>query len=97
MYCFIIIFNVGAGKITLMYISDGLYPYNFRRKKERTRPITKEMDGKVFSRHIRISFIVIFNFEKNFFSFYFNLACEQLRLPPGKRTTRRNESSFLVI
>ena len=41
------VFN-GAGIITLMYISDGLGPYIFCRKKERTRAMMIEMDGIVF-------------------------------------------------
>ena len=44
-----------------MSISNGLDPYTFRRKMEKTRSVKEEMDGKVFisrqSRHI--SFVII--------------------------------------
>ena len=42
-----------------MSISDGSDPYFFRRKKEKTRSVKEEMDGRVFiSRHGRhFSFI----------------------------------------
>ena len=39
--------NVGAGKITLMSISDGLGPSIFCRKVEKAHPMREEMDGKV--------------------------------------------------
>ena len=46
-----------------MYFSDGLDPYTFRRKMEKTRSIKEEMDGKVFisrqSRHFSFVFIMI--------------------------------------
>ena len=42
-YCF------GAGESTLMSISDGLGPYIFHRRIEKTRrPLREEMDWKVF-------------------------------------------------
>ena len=48
-YCF------GAGVTTLMSISDGLDPYFFRRKMEKTRSMEEGMDGELFisrqSRH----------------------------------------------
>ena len=39
--------SVGAGKNTLMSISDGLAPSIFCRKMEKARPMREEMDGKV--------------------------------------------------
>ena len=39
--------NVGAGRNTLMSISDGLGPSIFCRKMENARPMKEEMDGKV--------------------------------------------------
>ena len=53
---FVYVFNfcVGAGTTTLMSSSDGLDPYFFCRKMEKTRSINEEMDGEVFiSRQIR--------------------------------------------
>ena len=43
------IYCVGAGKTTLMSTSDGLDPYFFRQKLEKTRSVKEEMDGEVFS------------------------------------------------
>ena len=54
-FVYVIIYCVGAGITTLMSYSDGLDPYLFRRKMERTRSMKEEMDGEVFvsrqSRH----------------------------------------------
>ena len=38
---------VGAGMRTLMSISDGLGPFIFYRKMEKTHPTREEVDGKV--------------------------------------------------
>ena len=50
------IYCVGAGKTTLMSISDGSDPYFFRRKMEKTPSVKEEMDRRVFnsrqSRHL---------------------------------------------
>ena len=47
---------VGARTNTLMSISDGLGPYIFCRKMEKTQSMREEMDGKGFisrqSRHV---------------------------------------------
>ena len=54
-FVYVIIFCVGEGITTLMSISNGLDPYIFRRKMEKTRSTKEEMDGDVFisrqSRH----------------------------------------------
>ena len=42
------IYWVGAGISTLTSNSDGLGPYVFHRKIEKTRPMRWEMDGNVF-------------------------------------------------
>ena len=47
-FVYVIIFCVGAGITTLMSISDGLDPYFFRRKMEKTGSMKNEMDGEVF-------------------------------------------------
>ena len=39
---------IGAGITTLMSYSDGLDPYNFCRKMEKTRSSKEELDGEVF-------------------------------------------------
>ena len=71
--------SVRAGMITLMSISDGLYPSIFCQKIERT-PFTKEeMDGNVFifrhSRHFHLNFMMI----KVFFPYlYLGFACKHL-------------------
>ena len=45
---YVIIYCVGSGITTWMSISDGLDPYFFRRKMEKTRSMKEEMDGEVF-------------------------------------------------
>ena len=61
-FFYILIYCVGAGKTTLMSISDGLDPYFFRRKMEKTQSVREEMDGKVFvsrqSRHLSFWWII---------------------------------------
>ena len=47
-FVYVNIHFVGAGITTLMYNSDGMEPYFFRRKMERTRSMKEEMDGEVF-------------------------------------------------
>ena len=42
------IYCVSAGISTLMHNSDGLGPYIFCRKMEKTRPLREAVDGKVF-------------------------------------------------
>ena len=44
----VIIYCVGAAITTLMFIPDGLGPYFFRRKIEKTRSMKEKMDGEVF-------------------------------------------------
>ena len=57
---YVIIYCIGAGKTTLMSISEGLDPYFFRRKMEKTRSMKEEMDGEVFISHQswHLSFLV---------------------------------------
>ena len=50
-FVYIIFYGIGARISTLMSIPDGLGPYFFRRKMEKTRPMREEMDGKVFISH----------------------------------------------
>ena len=45
---FINICCVGAGKSTLMPLSDVFCPYLFFREMEKTQPMGEEMDGKLF-------------------------------------------------
>ena len=47
-FVYVIIPCVGAGITTLMSFSDGLDPYFFRRKMERTRSMKEELDKDVF-------------------------------------------------
>ena len=44
---------------TLMSISDGLGPYNFRPRLEKTRRMREEMDGKVYISHQSRHFLFI--------------------------------------
>ena len=60
--------------------------YIFRRMMDKTRSAKEEMDGMLIlsrqSRHISFVIIIIRAF---FPTFYLNLACKQLCLPPRKR------------
>ena len=47
-FVYVNIYCVGAGKTTLMSISEGLDPYFVGRKNGKTRSIREEMDGRVF-------------------------------------------------
>ena len=47
-YIYVIIYCVGAEITTLMSNSDGLDPYFFCRKIEKTRSMQEEMDGELF-------------------------------------------------
>ena len=52
------IFCVSAEVSTLMFISEGLDPYMFRRKMWKTRPMRDELDEKVFvPTRVGISFL----------------------------------------
>ena len=46
-FVYVNVYSVGAGIITLMSISDGLEPYVFCRKMEKTRSMNEEVDGEV--------------------------------------------------
>ena len=48
MYCFSIVYCVGAETSILMSNSDGLGPYHLCREMQETRPMSQERDGKVF-------------------------------------------------
>ena len=66
-----------------MFISDGIGPFLFRRKMERTHPMREKMDGQMyFSRQIRHpSFAVVF-LKVFFHCLYLDLACKQSCFPP---------------
>ena len=86
LFVYVIIYCVGAGRITLISISDWLDPYIFRRKMEKTRSVKEEMEGKLFisrqSRHISFEIIMI---KVLFDTLYLYLSCKQLCFPPRKR------------
>ena len=50
-FVYVIIYYIGAGMTILMSISDGLDPYFFRQRMEKTRSMKEEMDGEVFVSH----------------------------------------------
>ena len=62
-FVYVISYCVGAGITTLMSIFDGLDPYFFHRKMEKTRSKKEEFDGEVFisrqSRHYPFTVIMI--------------------------------------
>ena len=87
--------SVGAGINTLMSISDGLGPSIFCRKMENARPMKDGMGGRVvyFPPESALSPLMLY-FSTVILSYlYFDLACKQLRFPPGKGINRRNEST----
>ena len=85
-FVYVIIYCVGAGLSTLIFISDWLDPYIFRRKMEKTRSKKEEMEGNLFifhqSRHI--SFVIIM-IKVLFPTLYLHLACKQFCFQPGKK------------
>ena len=59
--------NVRTG--SLMFISDGLRPSIVRPKKEKTRPMGEEMDGKVLI-PARVSICTVYSKQLNCFSLF---------------------------
>ena len=82
-------------KNTLMSISDGLGPSIFCRKMEKARPMREEMDGKVvyFPPESAFSPLMLYLSTALFPNLYFDLACKQFCLLPGKSINRRNENT----
>ena len=94
-FVYVIICCVGAGITTLMSISDGLNPYFFRRKMEKTRSMKEEIDGKVFISLQNRHFSLYSYYDYSIFPYlYLDLACKQLCFPPRKGVSRRNESTI---
>ena len=60
---------MGTGITTLMSVVDGLDPYIFSRKTERTRSMKEEMDGEVFISGQRRHFPFIDNTIKVIYSY----------------------------
>ena len=50
---------IGAGKNTLMPISDELGPSIFCRKIEMARPLREEMDGKLFNSRRSVGILIL--------------------------------------
>ena len=82
----------------MISISDGLDPYFFRRKMEKTRSMKEEVDGEVFvlrrSRH--------FSFIDKMIKVRFRICTLNWRLinyvsRQGKGLNRRNESTISII
>ena len=75
-----------------MSTSDGLDPYVFCRKMEKTRSMKEEKDGQVFIPRHSWHFPFIDNMIKVLsLYFYLNLACKQLCI------NRKNESTVIII
>ena len=92
------LYCVGAGITILMSISDGLDPYFFRRKMEKTPPMKEKMDGEVFisrqSRH--------FSFIDNMIKVIFPICTLNWRVNnyasrQEKGINRRNETTIIII
>ena len=81
-----------------MSISNGLDPYFFRRKMEKTRSMKEEMDGEVFVSHQSRHFSLIDNMIKVLFPIRIlkwrvnNYVSRQ-----GKGKDRRNKSTINII
>ena len=76
------LFIVGAGINASAFISDRSGPYIFYRKTEMTRPVKKEMDGKVFISCQSRQFFFVDNILKVLsLTLYLELACKQLCFP----------------
>ena len=85
-------------KTTLKSIFDGLDPYFFCRKMEKTRSMKEEMDGEVFISSQSWHFPFIDNMNKVFFPICTliwrvnNYVSRQ-----GKGLNRRNESTTIIL
>ena len=92
----IILYFVGAGICTFMSTSDGLRLYIFRRKMEKTLPMTEEMDRKVFFSRPEI-FVFVVNRNKKLFPMC-TLFCRANNYVSchGKGVKRRNEGTIII-
>ena len=92
-----IVFCVGAGISTLMSISDGLGPYIFRRKMEKTRSMKGKLDRKVFiSRQSRHSSFIVNMFKVLFPNCTLSWRVNTYVSRQGKSINRRNESTDFI-
>ena len=81
-----------------MSISDGLDPYFFRRKMEKTRSVKEEMDGEVFIPHQNLHFSCIDNMNKVLFPICTLIwRVNNYVSRPGEGINKRNESNFMII
>ena len=84
---------MGAGINALLSISDGSGPYVFYRKMEMTRPVRKQMEGKVFICRESRRFLFVDNVNKLLFFFLCLDFVNNYVYRQGKCTNRRNEST----
>ena len=95
---FTIIYCVGAVIRTLRSVSNGLGPYLFHRKMEKTRPMREKLDGKVFIPHrglrfaFKVSMIKVLSL---FVIFTLTWRANNYGSRQGRGKNRTNESSTL--
>ena len=76
---------IGAGITTLTSISDGLDPYFFSWKMEKTRSMKEKTNREVYIYRQSRHFSFISDMNKTFLYLYLDLACKQLCFPPRKK------------
>ena len=97
-FVYVVIYYVGASITTLMSIFDGLDPYFFSRKMEKTRSMKEEMDGKVFISRQSWHFSFIDNINKVIFPICtLNWRVNIYVSRQGKSINKRNESTIVII
>ena len=98
-FVYVIIYFVGAGKTTLMSISDGSDRTFACRNMGKTRSVREEMDGKVFiSRQSRHPFSLINIMIKVLFPICTLIwHVNSYVFPPRKGINRRIESTVIII
>ena len=96
-FVYVVIYSVGAGKITLMSISDGLDPYLFQSKDGMTWSMKEEMDGEMFISRQSWHFSFIDNMTKVLFpNCILNWRVRNCVSRQGKGINTRNESTIFI-
>ena len=94
---YVVVYCVGAIITTLMSVSDGLVPYLFYGKKEKTRSMKEAMDRCVyFPPELAFSFIDNM-IQAHFPSCTLNWRVNNYVPRHRKSMNRRNESTFIII
>ena len=96
-FVYVIIYCVGMGITTLMFISDGLDRTFFWRKMEKTRSMKGEMHGEVFFSRQDCHFSFVYNMIKVLFPICtLNWRVDNYVSSQGKGINRKNEGTLII-